>query len=288
MNRLLISATILSLGLWTAGCKNDNKDTEAGGHHKMAEQNMQTATATIEPTKGNSAKGMVTFTQMGEKVRVVADISGLTPNGKHGFHIHEGTECGDDGMKAGGHYNPEKHDHGLPNAATDKRHAGDFGNLSADGSGKAHLELTVDNISISGAKNPIVGHALIVHGKPDDGSQPTGNAGPRIGCGIIKAGGKVASYYHTASPTGDYVVGRYDLVSVDVVIANEKPIHGAARVSETGLLGLPQLPSFIQADGIPEGQLSAAIKKAYRDVYPDATVRVGLVEVRGNLADAKK
>src|SRR6266550_2381029 len=108
MNRVLIPATILSLCLWATGCKNDNKDTEPSGHHKMADQNMQMATAMIEPTKGNSAKGTVTF----------------------------------------------------------------------------------HNITISGQKNPIVGHALIVHANPDDGSQPTGNAGARIGCGIIKAGGK--------------------------------------------------------------------------------------------------
>jgi len=189
MNRVLLSAAILSLGLWAAGCKNDNKDTEPAGHHKMADKNMEMASASIEPTKGNTAKGTVMFHQMGDKVHVVADISGLTPNAKHAIHIHEGTECGEDGMKAGGHYNPEKHDHGLPNAPADKRHAGDFGNLSADGSGKAHLDLTVDNITISGQKNPIVGHAVIVHAKVDDGSQPTGNAGARIGCGIIKAGG---------------------------------------------------------------------------------------------------
>ena len=65
-----------------------------------------------------------------------------------------------------------------------------FGNIQADGSGKAHLDMMFDNITISGSKNPIVGHALIVHEKEDDGSQPTGNAGARIGCGIIKAGGK--------------------------------------------------------------------------------------------------
>ena len=190
MNRLLISTTILSLCLWATGCKNDHKDTEPAGHHKMADQNMQMATAMIEPTKGNSAKGTVTLTQMGDKVHVVADISGLTPNAKHGFHIHEGTECGDDGMLAKGHYNPEQHQHGLPTASASARHAGDFGNLQADASGKAHLDMTVDNITISGQKNPIVGHAVIVHQKEDDGSQPTGNAGTRIGCGIIKAGVK--------------------------------------------------------------------------------------------------
>jgi len=188
MNNLLISTTILSLCFWSAGCKNDHKDTEAAGHHKMNDQNMQMATATIEPTKGNSAKGSVMFHQMGDKVRVTADITGLTPNQKHAIHIHEGTECGDDGMKAGGHYNPEGHQHGLPTASDAMRHAGDFGNMQADASGKAHLDLTVDNISISGSKNPIMGHAVIVHAKDDDGSQPTGNAGGRIGCGIIRVG----------------------------------------------------------------------------------------------------
>jgi Cu-Zn family superoxide dismutase len=87
-------------------------------------------------------------------------------------------------MAAKGHYNPEKHQHGLPDKA--ERHAGDLGNIEADNSGMAHLELTVDNITINGAKNPILGHAMIVHANADDGSQPTGNAGGRIGCGIIK------------------------------------------------------------------------------------------------------
>ena len=190
MNRLLISTSILSLCLWAAGCHHDNKGTEAAGHQKMADKNMTGATADIEPTKGSNVHGTVMFQQMGEKVRVIADITGLAPNSKHGFHVHEGTECGDDGMLAKGHYNPEQHQHGLPTANSAMRHAGDFRNLQADGSGKAHLDATFDNISISGTKNPIMGHALIVHEKEDDGSQPTGNAGARIGCGIIKAGSK--------------------------------------------------------------------------------------------------
>ena len=184
MNRLLIPLTIVSLCVWAAGCKNENKDEHAE-HHKVAAKDAQVATANIEPTKGNTAKGTVVFTQTGDKVHVVADISGLTPGAKHGFHIHEGTECGEDGMKAGGHYNPEKHDHGLPNAPADKRHAGDFGNLQADGDGKATVNVTFDNISVAGEKNPILGRAMIVHAKEDDGGQPVGNAGGRILQGVI-------------------------------------------------------------------------------------------------------
>src|SRR5206468_10159421 len=144
-----------------------NGNAEAAGHHKMAEANMTGATADIEPTKGSTVRGTVMFQQIGDKVRVIADITGLAPNSKHGFHVHEGTECGDDGMLAKGHYNPESHQHGLPSANASMRHAGDFGNLQADGSGKAHLDQTFDNISISGQKNPIMGHALIVHDKED-------------------------------------------------------------------------------------------------------------------------
>jgi len=86
-------------------------------------------------------------------------------------------------MSAGGHYNPEGHQHGLPDS--ENRHAGDLGNVQADSEGKAHYEITVSNISIQGPRNPILGRAVIVHAKPDDGGQPVGNAGARIACGVI-------------------------------------------------------------------------------------------------------
>jgi Cu-Zn family superoxide dismutase len=177
MFKSFAAAAVLSLG-FLAGCAEGDKDAPK----TLADAKV--AVCTIEPTKGNSVKGMVTFTQDGAKVKVVADITGFEANTKHGFHVHAGTECGDDGMKAGGHFNPENHEHGLPEKAV--RHAGDLGNLEADKDGKAHLEITVDNITIGGDKNDVVGHAMIVHAKVDDGSQPTGNAGARIGCGIIK------------------------------------------------------------------------------------------------------
>jgi Cu-Zn family superoxide dismutase len=89
-----------------------------------------------------------------------------------------------DGMSAGGHYNPEHKDHGLPPSET--RHAGDLGNVTSDKDGKVHQELTVNNFSLTGTVNPIVGRSVIVHAKPDDGSQPVGNSGPRLGCGVIE------------------------------------------------------------------------------------------------------
>jgi Cu-Zn family superoxide dismutase len=142
------------------------------------------AVAVLHPTAGQQCHGVVRFTQDGDSVKVVAELEGLNPNQKHAFHIHQFGDCSSpDGMSAGGHYNPEGHQHGLP--STESRHAGDLGNVEADGQGKAHYEITVNNISISGSKNPIIGRGVIVHAKPDDGGQPVGNAGARIGCGVI-------------------------------------------------------------------------------------------------------
>lgn len=145
------------------------------------------AVAVLHPTAGQQCHGVVRFTQEGESVKVVADLEGLKPGQKHAFHIHQYGDCSaPDGMSAGGHYNPEGHQHGLPD--TENRHAGDLGNIQADDQGKAHYEVTVKNISISGPKNPIIGRAVIVHAKLDDGGQPVGNAGARIGCGVIGYG----------------------------------------------------------------------------------------------------
>ena len=142
------------------------------------------AVAVLHPTAGQQCHGVVRFTQESESVKVVADIEGLTPRQKHAFHIHQYGDCSAlDGVSAGGHYNPEGHQHGLPDA--ENRHAGDLGNVQADEQGKAHYEIAVTNISITGAKNPIIGRGVIVHAKVDDGGQPVGNAGARIACGAI-------------------------------------------------------------------------------------------------------
>ena len=117
-------------------------------------------------------------------MKVVADIEGLTPGQKHDFHIHQYGDCSaPDATSAGRHYNPDGHQHGLPDG--ENRHAGDLGNVQADQQGKAHYEITVTNISIMGAKNPIIRRGVIVHAKVDVGGQPVGNAGARNACGVI-------------------------------------------------------------------------------------------------------
>ncbi|HEY6906286.1 MAG TPA: superoxide dismutase family protein [Ignavibacteriaceae bacterium] len=141
------------------------------------------AVAVLHGTTGNSVEGIVTFTKEGGLVKIVADISGLKP-GKHGFHIHEYGDCSSgDGMSAGGHFNPDNSMHGAPNSSMS--HVGDLGNIEADKDGKAHLEMTDSSISFSGPHS-IIGRGLIVHAAPDDlKSQPVGNAGARVACGVI-------------------------------------------------------------------------------------------------------
>lgn len=142
------------------------------------------AVAVMHATAGQQTRGVVRFTEQGDSVKVVADIEGLNPGQKHAFHIHQyGDATAADAMSAGGHYNPEGHPHGLPDSET--RHAGDLGNIQADASGKAHYEVTIKGVTIMGHMNPIIGRGLIIHAKPDDGSQPVGNAGGRIAVGVI-------------------------------------------------------------------------------------------------------
>jgi Cu-Zn family superoxide dismutase len=140
------------------------------------------AVAVLQPTKGSKAAGTVTFTKTDKGVRVQADISGLTP-GKHGFHIHEfGDASSPDGMSAGGHFNPHKMEHGSPESP--KRHVGDLGNIEADSEGHATLDIVDPALGFSGATS-ILGRGVVVHEKPDDFGQPTGNAGGRVAVGTI-------------------------------------------------------------------------------------------------------
>jgi len=141
------------------------------------------ASATVYPTKGNQITGAVQFTQEKKGVRVIATIQGLTP-GKHGFHIHKYGNCGgDNGTCAGDHFNPTNAPHGAP---TDTHvHAGDLGNVVADEQGNAFYNEINYHIALSGPHS-ILGRSVIIHQDEDDlRSQPTGNSGNRIGCGVI-------------------------------------------------------------------------------------------------------
>jgi superoxide dismutase, Cu-Zn family len=144
--------------------------------------------AVLSPAEGKTTRGKVRFEQLEQGVRVTAEVEGLEPGGTHGFHVHELGDCSDlEAHSMGDHYNPLDVDHALPPQVP--RHAGDLGNLKADDEGKAMLEMTVATMHVVGEPDPIIGRAVVVHERRDDGSQPDGDAGDPIACGVAGVAG---------------------------------------------------------------------------------------------------
>jgi Cu-Zn family superoxide dismutase len=144
------------------------------------------ASANLASTKGNTATGTVHFAQSGDKVTVSGKIVNLTP-GKHGFHVHEKGDCSaPDATSAGPHFNPTNKPHGGTEGT--ERHGGDLGNITADENGVAKFSIQASGITVEPGPNSIAGKAVVVHKDPDDlKSQPAGNSGPRVACGVISA-----------------------------------------------------------------------------------------------------
>jgi Cu-Zn family superoxide dismutase len=158
------------------------------------------AQAVLQPAKETPGfSGRVVFTPLaGGQVRVVADVAGVAPPGNHGFHVHENGKCerdpsgaGKDFTSAGGHFNPGGAMHACPDAAS--RHAGDLGNIVIQADGTGHLDVTTSGLALSGPAS-VVGRAVILHAAADDcATQPTGNAGGRLACGVVASTGGAAA-----------------------------------------------------------------------------------------------
>ena len=158
--------------------------TRALGEEKHAGHGVAKAEAQLIPTTKHESKvkGVIYFEKTEKGMHVHGEITGLTP-GEHGFHVHEFGVWNEDGTASGGHFNPQKADHSSHESA--KRHVGDLGNVKADESGKAVIDLEDDQLSFEGP-NCILGRGLVVHEKADDlKSQPSGNAGGRLAVAII-------------------------------------------------------------------------------------------------------
>jgi superoxide dismutase, Cu-Zn family len=156
---------------------------EAEAAPKAAEPRM--LQVKLEPKSGSKLSGSAMLMEVEGGVKVTLSVEGVTPGGEHGAHIHEKGDCSSpDGKSAGGHFNPGGNEHALP--TTPKRHLGDLGNLTIGKDGKGSLEITIPGANLkAGDPNSFAGKAVIVHAKKDDGGQPVGNSGDRIGCGVI-------------------------------------------------------------------------------------------------------
>jgi Cu-Zn family superoxide dismutase len=175
--RTVAIALGLSVVILTAGCRQDTT---------LADNQAQTAQATLQSTSDPSkSMGNASFSLTKTQMTVEAKINNAPP-GKHGFHIHEVGSCSDKGNAAKGHFNPDTIKHGfLPKDGFTSAHAGDLGNITIASDGTGTLKETVEGLSFTGGKYAIKGLSVILHEKEDDFGQPTGNAGGRIGCGII-------------------------------------------------------------------------------------------------------
>ena len=147
----------------------------------------QAATATLQPTEGNDTRAELRFEMADGYVHITGQVTGLEAGGEHGFHVHEFGDCSAaDGTSAGGHFNPDASDHGR--AGQGEHHVGDSDNLMANDEGVAEVDRQLHGATIGdGAATDIVGKGVIVHAGADDYvSQPTGDAGARLACGVIE------------------------------------------------------------------------------------------------------
>lgn len=198
MKRISLSL-VFCASLFIIGCKNDKKenDTENAAETEMnsemdnsmeKEEETKEITVSLEPKSGSDLGGEVTFTQEDGEVTMEATITGLA-EGQHAIHIHQKADCSaEDGTSAGGHWNPTNEKHGKW-GDSEGYHKGDIGNFEVDANGEGTVSMTTDEwcIGCDDENKNIVGKAIIVHDGVDDyTSQPSGAAGTRVGCGVIK------------------------------------------------------------------------------------------------------
>jgi len=194
----LVAVVITSLALVCVGCDSMGKDKSSksgtSGMQAGADMAKKTAVANVKASQAaatqpanQNVSGTVSFTQTApDTVMVMVDLTGLAPNSKHGFHIHEkGDLSAPDLSSAGGHFNPAGHKHGGPDGTMS--HAGDLGNITADASGNVKTEITAHGITVDKSNTGIIGRSIVVHAKEDDlKSDPSGNSGARVAAGVIE------------------------------------------------------------------------------------------------------
>lgn len=191
---VLFIAALLVFSCQDSNKKSDNNkssDTTAmiSGTKKSDKTTAAKAlTVKMEATSGSNLSGNATFTEANGEVTMKVKIHGLS-QGEHAIHIHEKGDCSaEDGTSAGGHWNPTNERHGKWGDA-EGYHKGDIGNLEVSATGVGEMEFTTEEwcIGCNDMNKDIIGKALIIHAGVDDfTSQPAGDAGARVGCGVIE------------------------------------------------------------------------------------------------------
>lgn len=190
MKPLSHAALALAIAATLVACASAPNTPTSSSAPAAAMHNASTAkqaVANLASASGSLVSGRLTLAPMGDGVHLGGEVGGLQPGSSHGFHIHEKGDCSAvDGSSAGGHFNPAAQSHGR--AGHGAHHAGDSDNLVADANGVARVDAHISGVSLGGgAANDIAGRAIVVHAAADDySSQPAGNAGARVACGVIR------------------------------------------------------------------------------------------------------
>jgi Cu-Zn family superoxide dismutase len=168
-----------------------------GGHGKPPaspdEPSHVQGVAVLESRSGSNVTGEARFTDKGTDVELTITVAGAEP-GLHGVHIHEKGDCSSpDAKSAGDHYNPTSMEHGAPGDMP--HHAGDMGNLEVGADGTGTATITLPGVTLTPGDHSLAGRAIVVHAKEDDfRTQPSGNSGDRVACGVIKVGDEGAAH----------------------------------------------------------------------------------------------
>lgn len=186
--RTLFASTLGAAALVLAGCASSSPGSASSSAAAAGSKAQEgpSARATLESKSGSTVTGTATFAQLAAGgVRVHVHVENAPP-GTHGLHLHEKGDCSDpEGKSAGGHFNPGSMPHAGPMA--EKRHAGDLGNIEVGADGKGDLDIKSDLLTVTAGTYSVVGRSVVFHEKADDFmTQPTGNAGGRLACGVIQ------------------------------------------------------------------------------------------------------
>ncbi|MEG3193253.1 superoxide dismutase family protein [Lysobacter sp. D1-1-M9] len=191
--KTVLLASLCAVGL--IGCSSAPPASDAPGAPAPAPASVpvstaESATVNLASASGSLVSGTLNLVPTPDGVRVAGEVGGLTANSSHGIHIHENGDCSAaDASSAGGHFAPAGNPHGKVDTPT--HHAGDMNNISANAEGVAQVDGHARNVTLGGgAANDLAGRAVIVHAQPDDySSQPSGDAGARVACGVIRVDG---------------------------------------------------------------------------------------------------
>lgn len=183
MRRVAVAALLGAMG--QAGAAEHSHHGHDGSSPMDHNHGGSNATAELVAISGSQVHGTLHLVQHdNSNVLIKGRVTGLTP-GKHGFHIHVNGNCDSpDGMSAGGHFAPSGGPHGAPSGA---HHLGDLGNIEVDRNGVANVSVDVPGVSLALiGLNSIVNRAIVIHANEDDFSDPAGNSGARVACGVIE------------------------------------------------------------------------------------------------------